>query len=266
MSKKILASIGVAGIGLEVLLLVYKDIIAKNIFPQLTQLQATVVIFSIIGLTFFIVVISFYAWLASRENIEFKYVVVFMVLIFAVLAVMLVAGIAIYAWLATKDGMSFWQVLVFMILILTILAFLFVAIYRVTNNEQAEIAVGKTKPNEELPSEPPNPWYLKAIDAMNRGNQSIALEYVNRGLKAVPQNTPKQVASLLALKIKVLLLMGGSDNRAAAKHLADQSYGCYLKRLDTWIDCLRQQNLFSSMITTETELETRCSSSNYSNK
>jgi hypothetical protein len=130
----------------------------------------------------------------------------------------------------------------------------------VAKNEKGSKIADNAKP------EPPSLWYLKAIKAMERGNKSIALEYVNKGLKEVSQNTPKHVAGLLALKIKVLLLIGGNDNRTEARNVADQNYGHCLATLDRWIDCLRQQNFFSSIITTETELETQCPSPNYSNK
>ena len=65
---------GIGGLSLMVVLFIYKDIIAKDIFPQLTPTQATVVIFSIIGLTFFIAIIGIYAWLATKKDIQFKYV------------------------------------------------------------------------------------------------------------------------------------------------------------------------------------------------
>jgi hypothetical protein len=53
---------GIGGLSLMVVLFIYKDIIAKDIFPQLTQTQATIVIFSIIGLTFFITIIGIYRY------------------------------------------------------------------------------------------------------------------------------------------------------------------------------------------------------------
>jgi glucan phosphoethanolaminetransferase (alkaline phosphatase superfamily) len=250
----------IAGLSLMVVLFIYRDIIAKDIFPQLTQTQATAVIFSIIGLTFFIAIIGIYAWLATRKDIGIKQVLVFIILILIILSFII---IGLYAWLATREGIQFKHVLVFVILILTILSFLLAAIYTVTKNEKA----GQDETNGGLngdskPKEPPSPWYFKAMAALESGNQTIALEYVNRGLKKAPQNAPKQVASLLALKIKVLLLIGGEDNRVSARNIAAQNYG-YSQALDKWIDCLKQQNWFSSIITTETELETRCPSPRY---
>jgi hypothetical protein len=217
---------GVAGLSLAMVLFIYKDIIAKDIFPQLTQTQATVVIFSIIGLTFFIAIIGIYAWLATKKDIQFKYVVVFM------------------------------------ILILTILAFISAGVYIFIPNDEPPNKIISNGKNH--PPEPPSYWYLKAIEALNSGNKSIALDYVNRGLTK-PKNAPKQVTSLLALKIKVLLLIGGSDNQAEAKNVANQNYG-YSSALDGWINCLKEENLFSSIITTNTELEAKCPSPIYHNQ
>jgi uncharacterized membrane protein (DUF485 family) len=202
---------GVAGLSLAVVLFIYKDIIAKDIFPQLTQTQATIVIFSIIGLTFFIAIIGLYAWLATKKDIQFKYVVVFM------------------------------------ILILTILAFISAGVYIFIPNGENHLPE---------PEEPPNSFYLKAIEALDSSNKLVALDYLNRGLEKIPKNLPER-ASLLALKIKVLLLIGGGDNQTKARNVANQNYD-YSSALDGWINCLRKENLFSSIITTETELETKC--------
>ena len=132
-------------------LFVYKDIIAKDIFPQLTQTQATLVIFSIIGLTFFIAIIGIYAWLATKKDIQFKYVIVFM------------------------------------LLILTILAFIAVAIYVVTLPPEVPPPPNSvTPPPIEVPLQS-NSFYLNAINALSNGNKSIALDYVNRGLEKIPK-------------------------------------------------------------------------------
>jgi hypothetical protein len=207
---------GIGGLSLMVVLFIYKDIIAKDIFPPLTQTQATAVIFTIIGLTFFIAIIGIYAWLATKKDIQFKYVIVFM------------------------------------ILILTILAFISVAIHynMVTENGNGEPPISPP---------PPNPWHSKAMGAKENGNKENALAYINKGLKKVPKNAPKQVTSLLALKIKVLLLIGGSDNQAKAENVANQNYGSS-SALDRWINCLKEEKIFSSIITTETELEAKCPS------
>jgi len=217
---------GVAGLSLAVVLFVYKDILAKDIFPQITQIQATIIIFSIIGLTFFIAIIGIYAWLATKKDIQFKYVIVFM------------------------------------ILILTILAFISAGVYIfIPNGELGKEETVDNGENHSLEPEPPSLFYLKAIEALNNDNKSIALDYVNRGLKKIPKNAPEHT-SLLALKIKLLLLIGGSDNRTVAKNVADENYG-YSSALDGWINCLRKENLFSSIITTETELDQKCLFSNH---
>ena len=145
-----------------------------------------------------------------------------------------------------------------MILILTILAFISAAVYVFIPN--GELGKDKTALNEKNhPLEPPNDWYLKAIEALENGNKENALAYINKVLNKVPKNAPKQVTSLLALKIKVLLLIGGSDNQAKAENVANQNDGSS-SALDGWINCLRKENFFSSIITTETELEVKCPS------
>jgi len=58
-----------------------------------------------------------------------------------------------------------------------------------------------------------NPWYDKA--KMESDNQ-FALEYVNMGLKEYPKHVDS-----LALKIKLLLLIGGRDKSTAIKLRAD---------------------------------------------
>lgn len=259
LSPGLITSVG--GLSIATVLFVFRDLIAKNIFPQLTQIQATVVIFSIIGLTFFIAVIGMYAWLATRRGIQFKYVIAFLVLILTILAILLIAGMGIYTWLATTEGISMPHILVLMILTVIILAFLFTGIYMVSKPDKADLASHITSNQEQQP-EPLNPWYLKAMEAMARGNKSISLEYINRGLRDA-RNRPEQEASLVALKIKVLLLIGGSDNLTEANQVANHSYGRYLPELDRWIACLKRQQLLSSIITTEADLESQCPSPNY---
>jgi len=208
---------GIGGLSLMIVLFVYKDIIAKDIFPQLTQTQATLVIFSLIALTFFIAIIGIYAWFASQENI----------------------GVV--------------KSLAFMILILTILAFISAAVYLfMPNDEPSTEAIVSNGKNHQ--PEPPNPWYLKAKAALENDNRSIALQYINRGLEKTPKPTPQQFSSLLALKIKVLLLIGGTDNQTKAKNIADKNKG-YSSALDEWVDCLKEKKLLSSFIVTETELD-----------
>jgi hypothetical protein len=153
--------------------------------------------------------------------------------------------------LATKKDIQFKYVVVFMIFILTILAFISVAIHYINGNSEPPIS---------LPPPPPsNPWYSKAIVSLENGNKENALAYINKGLNKVPKNAPKQIVILLALKIKVLLLIGGSDNQAKAENVANQNDGSS-SALDRWINCLREKKIFSSIITTETELEAKCPS------
>ncbi len=62
--------------------------------------------------------------------------------------------------------------------------------------------------------------------------------------------------SSLVLQIKILLLMGG-DCRVEAEEKASQIYGKY-DQLNSWLDCLKKENIFSSIVITSSELEIRC--------
>jgi len=99
-----------------------------------------------------------------------------------------------------------------------------------------------------------NPWYDKA--KMESDNQ-FALGYLNMGLKEYPKHVDS-----LALKIKLLLLIGGRDKRGEAEKVAENIKKMGISReLDDWVDCLRE-NFFKSsdrlVMTTETEIESLC--------
>jgi len=209
---------GIGGLSLGLVWFIYGYITQADIFPKLTQGQSTILLLSIVGLTFVIAIIGLFAWFAARERVQFKIV------------------------------------LVFMVFVLIIVSFIFVGINKIVggNGENDRLIV-------QPKYQPVNPWYLKAMVALENGKKSIALEYINRGLKKIPKDAPKHVAGLLALKIKVLLLIGGSENLAEARKVAAQNYG-YSSDLDGWIDCLRKENLFLSFITTESGLEGKCPS------
>ena len=98
-----------------------------------------------------------------------------------------------------------------------------------------------------------NPEYFEnAVTAMENEFYSNSLDYVNTVLKKVPNH----VASL-ALKIKLLLLIGGSENRNKAKKFAEQKY-CSSQALDRWIKCLKDEKVFDELMVTKTEFENKC--------
>jgi len=209
---------GIGGLSLALVLFIYGDITQGDFFTKLTQEQSIILLLSIVGLTFVIAIIGLFAWFAARERVQFK------------------------------------MVLVFMVFVLIIVSFIFVGINKILGgNGENDRLIEEVQPKDQ----PVNPWYSKAMVALENGKKYIALEYVNRGLKKTPKD-----AGLLTLKIKVLLLIGGSDNLAEARKVADQNDG-YSSDLDGWVDCLRKENLFSSIITTETELEAKCPSQVY---
>lgn len=144
----------------------------------------------------------------------------------------------------------------FLISFLTVI-FIF-AVYIIQNGDQdrsgVDVVVNKNgEPGRsEVDVVINNPWYSKAKAAMDSDNHLNARDYINTGL----ENFPKHVESL-ALKIKLLLLIGGRKDRDDAKNVADQNLGVS-PVLDDWINCLRNKKFFSSIITTKTDFETKC--------
>lgn len=59
---------GIGGIALGVLLLVFRDVIRRNIFPRLASIQAYRLICLIVVLTFLIAAIGIGAWVYVQEN------------------------------------------------------------------------------------------------------------------------------------------------------------------------------------------------------
>jgi len=65
---------GIGGVALGVFLLIFKEIIRKNIFPNLTRQQAYNIIKLIIVLTFLVAIFGIAAWLWSETNKNGKFV------------------------------------------------------------------------------------------------------------------------------------------------------------------------------------------------
>ncbi len=97
------------------------------------------------------------------------------------------------------------------------------------------------------------PWYWQAQLALARDNKHISLNYLEKAL----QLDPKHIQSL-ALKIKVLLLLGGR-NMKKAKQLAN-TIRHPSAALERWVSCLNENEFFSSLLVTATQLESRCQS------
>lgn len=97
----------------------------------------------------------------------------------------------------------------------------------------------------------PDPWYWKAQLALARENKPVALEYTDIALKL----EPKHLHSLV-LKIKLLLLNGGHD-LVKAEGIATKSYGIS-EELDSWLNCLEREKVFSSSLNTDSELDAKC--------
>lgn len=97
----------------------------------------------------------------------------------------------------------------------------------------------------------PDPWYGKAQLALARENRPVALKYTDKALKLEPKHLPS-----LVLKIKLLLLNGGHD-LVRAKEMATKSHGIS-EELDSWLNCLERENVFSYSLNTDYELDAKC--------
>jgi len=66
---------------------------------------------------------------------------------------------------------------------------------------------------------------------------------VGLSYQALCYKITRHLPNEIAIKIKVLLLIGGSDKQTEARNIANQNYD-YSSTLNGWIDCLRKENLF----------------------
>lgn len=89
----------------------------------------------------------------------------------------------------------------------------------------------------------PDPSYWRARVAIAQNNYEGAIGYLDQAILLDPKHYHS-----LALKIGSMLFISG-DELNAASELATQSYGIISEDLDSWIDCLKQQESFSKGIT-----------------
>ena len=94
----------------------------------------------------------------------------------------------------------------------------------------------------------PEPWYWKAQVALADNNQPVALKYIEKALKLDSNNLDCRV-----LQIKILLLSGGK-HRQQAKEIAEEVANIS-SDLKAWVDDLKNENVFSSLVITSRELE-----------
>jgi uncharacterized membrane protein len=221
---------GVAGLGILLVLFTYEPLIEaiKTSSEHLEAKQTTLLYISIIVSVSFIAILAIYTRIIQPTHLggvaqPFRNVLSFIVLIVIILSSI---GTAIYWW---KEKPSYSPPPV-------------------------------TRSSSSKPPPPPiclnNYWCSQAKEALLKyDNKLVALEYVNKGLEET-QNNPLEYSMLLAFKIKLLLLIGDTT---LAKNEADKNYG-RSPVLNQWINCLRAKQFFSSLVVTETELETKCSS------
>ncbi|MBD2606333.1 hypothetical protein H6G81_17795 [Scytonema hofmannii FACHB-248] len=97
----------------------------------------------------------------------------------------------------------------------------------------------------------PEPWYWKAQLAIVKDNKPVALKYIQNALQLNSSHLPS-----IVLQIKLLLLMGG-NYRVKAKEIASQMDDIS-SEINSWLDCLDKENLFSSIVITSYELDRKC--------
>ena len=117
-----------------------------------------------------------------------------------------------------------------------------------TNYKEAEQKVDLYGKNN---NHTPDYWYWKARIALALRNEEVGLIYLDKALNIVPQHSQS-----LALKIKTLLLKGGIFQQES-KILAGKSVGIS-PELDVWIKCLRDEQVFTTYLITEFEIEKYC--------
>lgn len=123
--------------------------------------------------------------------------------------------------------------------------------YEFLQDKEFDKAEAKFNEAQKLENRSPEPWYWKAQLALAKDNKAVALNYINRALKLNPNYWYG-----IALKIKLLLLMGG-EHREEAQEIATQSHQVS-DELDLWLDCLEKNNCFGSIIVTNSELDAKC--------
>jgi tetratricopeptide (TPR) repeat protein len=231
---------GIAGISLAVVLLIYRDFIRNfiqaRIFRTLSSAQATLLIGAVIILTFGIAVLGVYAGFVKDRGPVFFILLVGIILLFA---------IAVLYILTRRHDLSGTGILppddqVY---------FRAHELLAAGEIEQAERELSKAVDEQQHSADY---WYWKARIAFARQNLSVALAYLDEGLKRSIRHAP-----CLALKIKVLLLQSSKDSRRKAQELATQSSGIS-DPLDVWLNCLKAEGMFGPGVKSNSELESKC--------
>lgn len=121
------------------------------------------------------------------------------------------------------------------------------------NNREFELAEEKFNEAKKLAPELADPWYWKAKVSLARQNLSVAIFYVEKALGLQANHEPS-----LVIQIKILLLKGGTYTEES-KRKAKESYGVS-DSLDQWLKCLENNNVFSDLVNTESNLDKLCPS------
>lgn len=124
--------------------------------------------------------------------------------------------------------------------------------HELLNNGKIEQAEAKFDEARRLAPKSADPWYWKARVSLKGKHRQGAIEYLNKALKIKANHEPS-----LVLKIKILLLSGGTDS-TKARTIAKQSYDVSAS-LKKWVNCLEKNNVFSDIIT-ESKLDELCPS------
>jgi tetratricopeptide (TPR) repeat protein len=229
---------GIGGISLGVLLLLYRDIISRKIFPTLSSFHATVLLASMIFFIFVIALLGIFAGLAGGAGAVQYIVLVAIVLVFLVV-VLLVAKRILSERRSSEPARSPQEQV-------------FHRVHTMIAKNQLAEADQELSQSGRIHRNNAESWYWRARVAAARGNVDVAIRYIDESLK---KNGMSEYG--VALKIKLLLLSSKRGDRAKAKDAAKRARGIS-SSLDTWLTCLEAEGMLEPGIRSNTELDTKC--------
>ncbi|MFG2039965.1 type IV pilus biogenesis/stability protein PilW [Dactylosporangium sp. NPDC048998] len=230
---------GIGGLGLGVVLLVYRDfvrqLVRRRAFRTLSSSQATTLFAAVVILTFAVAVVGVFAGLVADAGPVTFLILVGLLLCFAVVVLVLIGPHREPRTVAATDAASEAG-----------------DIERLIDRGSLDAAEHELARLFRAGHEEAPVWYWRARIAAARGNLPVAIAYADEALKREPQYVPGA-----ALKIRLLILSPRRGDRERARQLADSMRGVD-RALDGWLDCLRAGNQFRPGVTTAAELDGTC--------
>lgn len=234
---------GVGGLGIGVLLLVYRDVVRELIrrraFHTMSSEQAAILLSATIVFSFTIAVLGMFVGLASGEGAVPFIALVGLLLVF-ILGCLLIATRRGSAGRA--DGAS-------------VLPANKAVFFRVWNliaadrPDDADRELAAAAPKYQKTAEY---WYWRARVAFARGNVDVAAAYVD---EALSRDARDQYC--IALRIKLLLLSSREADRPRARELAARSRGVD-QALDAWLTCLAAEGILTPGARSNIDIDGKC--------